>query len=245
MRHFYIICLSIICLSVPSKVVCQDKHPFRALLISGSYGLGLPAAALADRFEEHSTLGSEITLVYGKWMISGGYKFIFGNGVTEDPLSNLRTIEGGVIGEDMQFANVLLRERGHLYYTDAGFFFGKSDEKALQGWYLRGGAGFLQHKIRIVDDFGTLPQLLDPYIKGYDRLRGGMCLVQQLGYQYLSHDKMVNFYVSIQGVEAFTKDLRRLHYNGTDSMPNGLDVLINVQVGWVVPLYLKKQQRYY
>jgi hypothetical protein len=217
-----------------------------SVLISPSYGLGIPLADLKDRFGQHFSLGGQLGYLNKKGgYFSINYNLIFGSRVKEDVLSNLRTIEGGIIGRDMQFASVFLRERGHQLYINAGRFLRFRKGTAASGILLAAGTGFLKHKIRIVDDFDSVTQLQDPYIKGYDRLSSGLSLHQNISYLHLSKDKLVNFFINLQFTEGFIRDRRGINYNRSPLLLERKDILMTIQVGWVLPIYFKKEIRYY
>ena len=232
-------------LQIPGFGQSEDSTK-NVVLVDAHYGAGLPFRDLQSRFGNHYNLGTTIALLTRKdFQLGTGYDFIFGNQVKEDVLSNLRTVEGGIIGRDMQFANVFLRERGHHFRLEAGYFFVFNRNKALSGILASLGVGYLRHKIRIVDDFDSVIQIMAPYDKGYDRLTGGWSIHQKIAYQYLSKDKLVNFRITISLLEAFTKDLRKFNYNLTDWKSNRLDIIANLQVAWIIPIYLTEEIRYY
>ena len=214
------------------------------ILVSANYGWGLPGADLANRFGAHFALGGSIAyLTKRKFHFSLNYALIFGNEVKEDVLSNLRTVEGGIIGRDMQFASIFLRERGHHIHLNGAYFFRLG--RGHSGFLVGGGVGYLQHKIRVVDDFDSVVQVAGSYRNGYDRLSSGVGLNQSLTYLYLARDKLVNFYIDLQVIEAFTKDRRGINYNQSPLIAERTDLLATIRVGWIIPIYFNKEIRYY
>ena len=211
-----------------STAVGQPQDSLKSLLqVSARYGAGLPLADLKDRYGDHFTLGGSLAfLSKNNGYVGLNYDLLFGNQVKEDVLSNLRTIEGGIIGNDMQFASIFLRERGHQFSVDAGYLV-QLRKKSFHrsGFLLTAGLGYLMHKIRIVDDFDSVVQLQRAYLKGYDRLSSGWTLNQKISYLHLSGDKLINFYVSMSVSEAFTKDRRQFNYNQTELRINRFDVV--------------------
>jgi hypothetical protein len=146
----------------------------------------------------------------------------------------------------MQFASIFLRERGHQISVDAGYLFQLcKNSRHRSGLLLVAGVGYLTHKIRIVDDFDSVVQFQRAYIKGYDRLTSGWTLNQKISYMYLSEDKLINFYVSVSLTEAFTKDRRQFNYNQTEVKIKRFDVFTGIQLGWIIPIYLTPEIRYY
>lgn len=212
-----------------------------------SYGVDFPFSDFKTRFGTHFDLAFDLGyLTKNNLYFQAGYGFLFGNGVKEDVLSNLRTIEGGIIGRDMQFADVQLRMRGSQINFQAGYLFAIGKEKNRTGILATAGAGILSHKVRILDENQVVNQILDPYQKGYDRLTEGFSLHQTLGYFHLSADRMLNFYIGLDFAQAFTSNVRGYNYNqqriDTDQRT---DISIGGKVGWILPIYLSKATRYY
>ncbi|MBK8503009.1 MAG: hypothetical protein IPL46_12805 [Saprospiraceae bacterium] len=240
--------LAIMLTMATCTAIGQPQDSLKSLIqLSARYGAGLPMADLKDRFAEHFTLGGSVAfLSKNNFYLGANYDLLFGNQVREDVLSNLRTIEGGIIGSDMQFASIFLRERGHQFSIDAGHLVQlRKNSRHRSGFLLVAGLGYLVHKIRIVDDFDSVVQLQHAYLKGYDRLSSGWTLNQKISYMYLSEDKLINFYISISVAEAFTRDRRQFNYNQTGVKINRFDVLTGIQLGWIIPIYLTPEIRYY
>jgi len=247
MRKFGSILTIILCLAHYANVKGQDLDSLRSgFMISPHYGLAGPLSDLSDRFGTLFTIGGSVSYLSKSGLFGSiNYSYLFGSQVKEDILSNLRTSEGGIIGRDMQFANVFLRARGSHLYVNAGYLLRFAGEQLRSGILVNGGAGMLTHRIRIVDDFNSIAQIGGDYIKGYDRLSRGLSLQQSISYLHLSGDKLVNFYVKLQLVEGFTRDLRQYNYNRTPVLKNRVDILPSLEIGWIIPIYLRKEQRYY
>jgi len=215
-------------------------------LISPHYGLATPMSDLGDRFGTLFTFGGNISyLAKSGFFASINYSYLFGSQVKEVVLKELRTSEGGIIGRDMQFANVFLRSRGSHIFMTAGYLLRFRDQLVRSGILVNVGAGLLSHRIRIVDDFNSIAQISGEYIKGYDRLSRGMSILQSISYLHLSGDKLVNFYVKLQITEGFIADKRQYNYDRTPVLENRLDILPSLEIGWIIPIYLRKEQRYY
>ena len=162
------------------------------------YGATMPLADLSNRFGQGFQVGAGISWLSNHLYLGMEHQLMFGNRVKEDVLSALRTQEGGIIGRDMQFASIFLRQRGHHTVLRVGYFLQSQKSKHHMGFLISAGAGFLQHKIRIVDDFDSAIQLQAPYDKGYDRLSTGVSLHQSLQFVYLSSSKLINFFVGAE-----------------------------------------------
>jgi hypothetical protein len=208
-----------------------------------SYGFQMPALDLAQRFGSNFAAGLGFDWQSGpkNWIIGLESQFHFGENVKEDPLAGLRTVEGDLIGNDRELADIQLRQRG-IY---AGALVGKwlpFGKNAQSGLRISLGAGLLQHKIRIQKDvFRAVPQVSDEYAKGYDRLSNGLALHQFIGYQYMSKDRRMNLNVGLEFFQAFTRGRRSFQYDlRRPDNPPRLDGLIGARATWILPFFLDK-----
>ncbi len=115
------------------------------------------------------------------------------------------------------------------------------------GILLMAGVGYIQHKVRIEVADNNIPQLMDDYKKGYDRLTGGISLSQFVGYMFFSNSKLANFYGGFEVMEAFTKPLRDVNFDtrNPDEIQNRLDLFFGVRVGWIIPLLKRMPEKVY
>lgn len=247
MWKFRFIAILLLCLIARINVQGQDLDSLRSgLMFSPHYGVGIPMTDLGDRFGMLFTLGGSLSYLSKTGFYAGvNYSYLFGSEVKEDVLSNLRTPEGGILGRDMQFANVYLRSRGSHLNFNAGYLLRFASHRVRSGLLLSGGAGLLAHRIRVVDDFNSIAQVSGDYIKGYDRLSRGISMLQSITYMHLSGDKLINFYVKLQIIEGFTNDKRKNNYNRSPVKDRRVDILPSLEIGWIIPIYMKQEQRYY
>ncbi|GJM31306.1 MAG: hypothetical protein DHS20C18_03070 [Saprospiraceae bacterium] len=212
-----------------------------ALLVNFSFGAQMPGGDIKPRFGNNSNLGLGLEFLTDEsnWIFGLEGYYIFGSQVKQDVLSTLRTPEGYIIGNDRNIANIQLRERGLYMGALIGKIIPFSETKKRSGLRLTVGMGLLQHKIRIQDDPDrSVPQLLDDYKKGYDRLSNGLALNEFIGYQRLSENKRINFYAGIELTQGFTKNRRDFNFD-TEAKDdaNRLDFLFGFRIGWVLPFY--------
>ena len=237
--------LKLIC---PSNLLSQeDSSTGSVAWVHLDYGVQIPFADLKDRFGQNFGLGGGGGFLSNKGLfLSIDYTLLFGNKVREDVLSNLRTIEGGIIGRDQQFAEIFLRERGYQTSIQAGYFLGAKSSGQKSGLLLSGGLGWLQHKIRIIDEFDAVTQVRGLYNRGYDRLSTGFSLHQSIRYLYLSENKLINFLLQVDLSESFTRDRRGINYNNAlTAETKRLDILTGIKLSWIIPIYSQQQTRYY
>lgn len=211
------------------------------LLAGIDYGYQLPGGDLADRFGGGFKLGGRIDAARfpANWSLGLEGGFIFGNQVKEDVLAAVRTEDGGIIGNDRSFADIQLRQRAVFLGLAGSKVFPLGDKDRRSGLVLRLGGGLLQHRIRIQEDPARrAPVIEGVYQKGFDRLSNGPYLHQFVGYQYLSADRGINFYVGVEAYQAFTQS-RRSFDLASREIPAGerFDQIWAFKVGWILPFY--------
>lgn len=235
-------------LSFTSKAQLSPKDStLRITLVKAGVSFHLPGADLLKRFGPSFMieLGVERKLPnYLLWDISGGY--IFGNTMNETGiLKNISTSSGGLINESGIFGVYSLFERGFTVTGNIGKLF-PYGPNPNSGFVIKGGAGFLQHKIRIESNKSFIPQITGDYRKGYDRLSNGMTLHQTFGYQYLSDNRMVNVFFGLDFYQAFTQNRRSINF---DTMKRDdskrIDLLSGLRLNWILPLYKKSAKDYF
>jgi hypothetical protein len=139
-----------------------------------------------------------------------------------------------------------LYERGFTVSANAGRMFALNKKRPNCGIVFKLGLGFIQHKIRIEVIGNNVPQLSKEYKKGYDRLSNGFLLSQNLGYLYLSSNRLVNLYFGLECMEGFTQSRRSFDYDKMQRDTNKrLDILYGAKVAWILPLYKQAPKEYY
>ncbi len=225
-----------------------DTNAGSVLLAGITYGGHIPGGDLADRYGNAFDLGLELDFITQNNLIFGlESALLFGRNVKEDVLANLRTPDGGIIGNTRSYANVVLRERGLYIGGLAGKLISLSQHNKRSGIRLTLGLGMLQHKIRIQDDPQSfVPQLDSEYKKGYDRLSNGLALTQYIGYQLLSTNRLVNFHAGLEFRQAFTKSRRDFNFDTRSiESDNRLDLTFGFKVGWFLPFYIGQADTIY
>jgi hypothetical protein len=236
-----IIFLTLVLSSTGVIAQIEKGNEYDALNLNITYGAHLPGADFAQRFGFHFSVGLGLDYIQDPSNVIIGLEsnYQFGGIVKEDVISSLRTPEGEIIGNDLQFASVNLRQRG--LYT--GFVFGKLFQthsvNKKEGIRATIGAGYVWHKIRIQDDFDTAPQFSGDYVKGYDRLTAGLGIRQFIGYQKLDRNRLANFMVGLEFMQAFTSSVREFNWD-TREFPQGrrLDISFGIRVAWTLPFYV-------
>lgn len=242
--HFYIFLLFSNILWAQPKNINPNPTSGQATSFMGlntTFGIHQPAGKLAERFgmDMHVGGGIEYISLSKGWIIGGDIFYMFGKDVKEDVLKNMRTADGAILGDIGTYASVDLRERGLYCGMNGGRLFKLSDNgNRIGGVRLTLSVGFLQHKIRIQDNSNSAPQLQSPYTEGYDRLTNGFALSQFIGYQMISRDKTINFFIGLDFTEGFTRNRRVFNFDTRQvDDKKRLDMLYGIRAGWFIPLF--------
>jgi len=162
--------------------------------------------------------------------------FFFGSNVKEDVLTQLRTMDGSIIGINGETGDVGLKERGIYFGVHTGKIFSTTDKNSsLTGIRTQIGFGLLQHKIRVQDNLKSIVPLNKEYRQGYDRLTNGGAIHLAAGYQYDSPYN--NFHFKIMGdmMAGLTKSRRDLDYaTGVYLDQKRTDILFGINIAYVV-----------
>lgn len=207
-----------------------------------SYAGHRPGGDLANRFGNNFSLGLGLDWLTAKsnWIFGINANFLFGNAVKSDVLASLRTDAGFIIGNNRLPADITLRQRGWLLHAELGRHFPLHVDNPRSGIRITLSPGLLQHSIRIQDDpQQAVPQLLGDYKKGYDRLTNGFSITEFIGYQLLSENKRMNFFLGFEFTQAFTKNRRDFDF--ATRVKDGvkrMDLLYGVRLGWIIPFYV-------
>ncbi len=247
MKLLKLYCLSWF-LGLPFLAAAQQatpKEPIRLVQVKTFAGYYLPQADLTQRFGGSALVGMEVSYqLKSGWLfgVSGGH--LFGNNVLErDIMSNITTASGDIITANGVYEDYRLRTFGWVMNARVGKIIPVIGPNVNSGLLVDFGLGIMQHKIWIETPVINSPQLEGDYKKGYDRLTNGLSLNQFIGYQHLSNNRLINFYVGVDVHEGFTQNRRSVNYNtGLKDDRQRLDVLIGLKAGWILPLYHRAEK---
>jgi len=219
-------------------------------IIDVHYAYHLSGGDLKERFGNSSAAGAGFLYKNKKNMLFGlDVNYNFGTDVKiEDSIfKHLYTQDGFIIDGDGLFAEVFTHQRGWTGMGKIGKVFPLFGPNDNCGPFIMLGGGYMMHKIRIYNQDMTAPQIKDEYKKGYDRLTGGMCLSQQLGYMHIGNKKAYSFTFSFEFIQAFTKPLREYQFDlmGPEPQDTRLDLLYGVRLSWMIPLFRQPSDGYF
>lgn len=215
------------------------------VLVKPNIGLYLPGGDMKDRFGPGAIVGLDVAWKSkSNWQfsVSGGH--IFGARVIEDNIMrNIATPSGDIITEAGVFEDYRLRQFGWAVYGRVGKVFTIIGPNPNSGLLLQLGYGILQHKIWIETPRGNSPQISTDYKMGYDRLSNGMSFNPFIGYQHLSDNRLINFYVGVDFHYGLTQNRRTVNFD--TQMPDTRqrqDILLGLKAGWILPLYKRDEK---
>lgn len=224
---------------VNAQVNVQDSS-ISSFILYAAYAYQIPGGNLTERFGHNSTIAPGIIYKDQKnWMYILEMNFIFGNDVknADSIIDGLTTEDGFVIGLDGTYTNIRPMERGFTLFAKVGKVFPAFNINPNSGLFFNVGMGYIQHKIKWDVEGNNAPQLDGDYKKGYDRFTEGFTLTQSFGLFYMADTRILNFNVSAEAVEAFTKT-KRYNFDTFKGEPNNrIDLYFGLKVSWMIPLY--------
>lgn len=211
------------------------------LLFGIGYGANWPLQDLAQRFGPFNGVSGNLEYLQASSNLMVGLHGVlfFGSQVAENPLAGLTTVEGLIIGNDRNPADIQLRSRAYALGTYLGKLWPLAGQNRRAGLRTTLGMSFLQHKIRIQDDPArVVPQLTEDYKKGYDRLTNGLALRLGLGYQHLSTDRRINYLLELEWLQGFTENRRSFDFATRQQLTGSRqDGMLGVRAVWFLPFY--------
>ena len=208
----------------------------------------LPFGTLKSTFKPNLAVGANFTAkTKNNWTFDLTGTYMFGANLqdrTASFLGDMVRVVGGrplvIDGNGMEAT---------LYFEGRYWSLGPSIGKVIpvnkwrnSGIWLRFGASYFGHKIRINDYDYQVPQLDGDYLKLYDHRSSGFALNQFIGYLFIQKNRILNFYGGIEVFEIWTKPNRNFVFpeGPTANMKSKFSCLLGLKIGWNIPLYEKK-----
>ncbi|NOU48410.1 MAG: hypothetical protein HOO86_15300 [Bacteroidales bacterium] len=250
LRKTLLIAFSIFCISTGYSQRNISDTTLSSFIFHVAYSFQSPYGDLTEFYGINSTIGGGITYKTDQnWLFATTTNFIFGDQVNnrEKILSLGTTSDGEVIDGNGTITSLTFFERGFHVQAKTGKVFNLLAPNPNSGVFVMGGIGYLQHRIRIETQFGTAPQLMGDYAKGYDKLRGGFALTGEAGYLLMSNSRILNFSLSLEVIQAWTKNLRPYDFIEMKYYDDKLfsDTYLGVKIHWMIPTYQRAPDKYY
>lgn len=249
MKHYLIVLIA--CVFFCSEAVSQRNVRDSVLTsntITVSYGFQIPGGDMAQRFGYNSSLGLDIGRKTSENLFFGvDGRILFGNDVIEPGIiQNLLTDNFEVLDDGGEIANVAIVQRGFSASLTMGKTWPIIGNNVNSGLMVKGGVGFLQHKIKLEHNRNSIAQLEGEYLKGYDRLTNGFMLHQFVGYHHMGSNRMTNFIVGVEAYQGFTKSRRDFNFDTqTVDDESRFDLLVGLRIGWVIHFYKRNRMGAY
>lgn len=216
---------------------------------SADYAYHIPKYDMAKWFNNSSTIGASFGIKNAKnWTFGANINYLWGESVKNQNsvLRGITNSDGNIIDGNGQFAIINYSESGWTGSVNIGKVIPLSSRNQNSGLWIRGGIGFLQHKILIQNPKNLAPQIKDDYKKGYDLLSNGFSCNQFIGYLWLSKRSAINAYVGFEFVEGWTKLRRTIDFNtGLPDNSQKFDLLMGIKIGAIIPVFKRRPDTYY
>jgi hypothetical protein len=225
----------------------KDTIPSSGVMINMSYAAQLPGGDLAKRFGFNSNVQLGVYYKFNSnWIIGIEGATIFGNVMRETGmLDSIATKDLNLIANDGNYSQVKYFERGYDIQITGGKVFPLSKKNLNSGLVVTLSAGYLRHHIRIETPSDWTPQASGDYLQGYDRLTAGVCVTEFAGYQYISKNRLFNFFAGFEFTQGFTKSLRYDFDIMSKNTSLRSDLLNGIRVGWILPILKTQATAFY
>jgi len=236
---------------LPSAQAQTGLESKRAWLIGVGLSSNIPSGPWTDSFRENYSLSTSVGRKFANNVIvSGEWNYLFGGEVDNRAaiLDNIVTQNGELLNANGSYAQININQRGTYFNLQVEKLFFSPEKNENSGWSIGAGAGYAWHWLNIDNVGNDSPQLINDYTAGYDRMSRGFLATQSIGYLYLSTNKLVNFKLSFELNEIWSKDLRKYNYpTGIISDETNLNLLYSLKLKWYLPIYLggKTDEYYY
>ncbi|MAQ32259.1 MAG: hypothetical protein CMD26_05985 [Flavobacteriales bacterium] len=235
---------------ISSLLICQENDDSKSstILLSINHTAQMPFGDLSDRFGLNSNVG--LTLTYQtatNFIINLESGLLFGSDVKENDIFNaINGDDGDILSTSGEIPTIRLFERGGYFDVSFGKYIKLNNKKHESGIVMTLGAGYLYHKIFIETIVTALPQLNNELLKGYDRLSGGILTKQFIGYYFFSSTSTIRFFLGLEAMQGFTKDLRGYNYTTQTYVTNNrIDQLVGIKCGFIIPIKKRRTGKYY
>ncbi len=228
--------LTLFLLSFASNIVVAQKDAEPSFMLNITYAAHLMGGDIQEDFSPMLNVGLGLQYITKKrWIFGLEGNVMFGGNLKQDVLANMRTAEGEIVNGDQTFAIVFLEGRGFYIGALGGKVFPVTEKYPNSGIRISTSIGMLQHKIRIEDRTGGLPQLSGDYLKGYDRLTYGLAFTEFIGYQHVSKNNLLKVMAGFELTQGFTKNRRSWDFATAQRLDQArLDLLNGFRIGWIL-----------
>jgi len=221
-------------------------------MFEATYAYQFPGKDTKTLYTNNNTIGA--SLVYktkSNWIFELNANFISGNHVNIDRkelFGDVLDAHNEIITGDGIYGSYVLYQRGAHFQGKVGKVFPVLAPNPNCGFFVEGGLGYLFNRIRT--EFGSYasppPAMAGDYPLGYDRMRGGFAWSGEFGYLFMSNTRALNFSLSVEFIQAYTKPKRQWDFNLMCKDTNTyIDQYIGIRAAIYIPTYKRKPADYY
>ena len=247
MKNIVLLLFFLISFSVFSQRDLKTEPTFTTIF-GLNYKANFSGGSFAKRWGFTNTIGADVDFKFKNGFTFGADAgFIFGNQFKQlEIFDNVINSSGTITSQGGTISTVLFLMRGMNVNGTVGYVFNQLGHNANSGVWVNVGVGFLGHKIRVETQEDQVINLEGEYLKGYDHLTTGVNTKQFVGYLFQHDKRFLNFYVGLEFVQGFTRNIRsyNFHTKGPESELQ-LDMINSVKFGWMIPIYKRQVQNFY
>ena len=229
----------------------KNEH-ISTFMFQATYAYQFPGRDTKVLYDHNNSIGG--SLIYkteSNWIFAFNGNFISGNKVNisrKELFGDVLDSNSEIITGDGIYGKYALYERGAHFQLKAGKIFSILAPNPNCGFFVQGGLGYLFNRIRT--EFGSYasppPALAGDYPLGYDRQRGGFAWSGEFGYLFMSNTRALNFSLSVEFIQAYTKPMRQWDFNMMKKDTNTyIDQYIGIRAAVYIPTYKRKPAEYY
>ncbi|MCX6186509.1 MAG: hypothetical protein NTU43_05860 [Bacteroidetes bacterium] len=226
----------------------QDEKKYtlsnKIIDINIGYNYQIPSADLINRFGNFNSIYVGASLkTRNQWFISTEANYMFGPEIKEiNILNNVSNSSGIINDENGNPGKYAVGMRGYGFYARLGKIFPISRYNKNSGIIAMIGVGYMFHWINFNTPQDNIKQLGSEYQKGYDRLTAGYTNNLFLGYLHHAQNRLVNFYVGLDMINAYTQSVRGYNFDERKrDEAQRLDQIFSLRFGWLIPIYLNSK----
>lgn len=166
--------------------------------------------------------------------------YYFGPNVKENYILNNLTNNTGQISTNSGYpGSVNLSMRGFNTMGKVGYLIPISSRNRNSGIAIMAGGGLVMHKINIAVQNDNIPGLTAEKKKGYDRYSSGWAATQFVGYFHQSLNRLTNFHIGIDMIQATTYNRRKYNYDLMEyDTGKHRDYYWGIRFAWMIPVYI-------
>jgi len=225
----------------------EQKEKISFPMVGTGFGIIQPMGYLSARFGTFMQAGFDVSMLIRSRFITGlDFKYAFTSNVKEDVLAPIKTSEGFVINNEGNPADIRISGRMWYLVSDFSFLIPWGAVNNRSGILAGIGAGYVEHRIKFLDYAQIVAALDHSMYKGYDRLSGGIIIRENLGYQFISNNRLTNVKLVLSLSQMMTKNYRGFNYD-TGKPDNDLkfNLCFHATLVWILPLYKKTAEGIY